>query len=112
MAEVPPLLRPPGFVHPARSTAGLHGSESHRRALQIAGRKQSRSWQLDDFHRFKLSYLVRQRHFPRRLANFIRYRRERGRVAMVGYFPIVLGIEVFGRCNLRCPGCPTGRRLP
>ena len=82
MAELRrPQLRAPGFAPPPRDAAEWRGSESHRRALAIARKQWSRSWQLDAFHRVKLAYLVKQRHFPRRLANFLRYRRERGRVA-------------------------------
>src|SRR5262249_17520576 len=64
------------------------------------------------FHLLKLRFVLRQRRFASRAANYLLYRLERSRRAHVHYLPPAIQLEANGSCNLRCPGCVTGLGLP
>jgi MoaA/NifB/PqqE/SkfB family radical SAM enzyme len=89
------------------------GSEVHREMLDVAnphslGWRGYRNRYFDDYRLLKIRFMASQRGFPRRLANYVTFRAERGRVARVHYFPVYLTIDANSTCNLRCPGCATG----
>jgi MoaA/NifB/PqqE/SkfB family radical SAM enzyme len=106
------------FASPAVDPEKARNSELHRVMLRVAfppRGKRFREWRpagLDRFHRMKMGFLLRQRHFVPRLLNYAIYRLERYRVANVHYFPPVVQVEANLACNLRCPGCVTGLKLP
>jgi hypothetical protein len=88
----------------------------HRRALRLlestGGRPPLfRPPSLDGLRRAKAAFMASQRRVPRRLANYLVYRAERGRVARVRYFPPMGVVESSRGCNLRCPRCATGLGL-
>lgn len=91
-------------------------SSEHMLRIAFGGRgkteRRRRGSGFDAFHRLKLRFLVSQRHFALRLANYALYRLERQRLSKVHYAPPVVGLESNGRCNLSCPSCITGLRLP
>lgn len=108
-----------GFVPLEFPLERYRGSPLHERARLAAQPRVSDSYWLqyrsrvtDRYHRLKLEYLLRQRHFPLRAANFVVYLVERGRVSRVHYIPPVVSLDPSSSCNLRCPGCTTGNATP
>jgi hypothetical protein len=90
------------------------GSPAHREACSAAVPRFRGDWKryrrsyFDRFRLLKLAYLVTRRGFPRRFWNLLVFLVERGRVARVHYFPVVMMVDPIDSCNLRCPGCTTG----
>ncbi|MCU0915742.1 MAG: radical SAM protein [Planctomycetes bacterium] len=70
--------------------------------------KRGRVAHLSALRRCKLRFMIAQRGFPGRLANALRWLRERKRAEEVHYLPPAAVIEAMNGCNLRCPECATG----
>lgn len=105
-----PFGQPRADIPPEHLT---RGSAIHREALSLLDGRHGRDFQfrpsrVDPLRRLKMGFVLRQRHFPARLANYLLYRAERGRLPVVHYFPPTVAVESDAACNLRCPGCSTG----
>ena len=90
------------------------GSELHRESLRIAfpDRHGMERWirrqRLDAFHRLKLRFAIRQKHFLPRLLNYLAFSRQKLRAPRVRYLPPSIQIETGRYCLLKCPGCEVG----
>ncbi|MBK7644703.1 MAG: radical SAM protein [Planctomycetes bacterium] len=93
----------------------VRGTQFHRRMLDIALPRTSWRFSLRDklsrrgMH--KLFHIFVRHHGARRIANFVRYLRQRERVVEAGYMPPLVALDLSNRCNLKCPGCATGLGL-
>ena len=73
-----------------------------------ADKRRWRLKKLDKFHQLKLLYFIRQKYSFSRLVNFITYKREAHKKAVVNYLPPSVQIESSTGCALQCPGCLIG----
>lgn len=96
----------------------LLGSPQHLRALAVYEPALRGRWRLyrrryfDRFRFTKLRWIARQRRFLPRAWNFLMYLAQRDHASRVAYSPPVVNLELVNVCNLRCPGCTTGRSSP
>ena len=74
--------------------------------------KRGRAVHLSAFRLRKLRFMVAQRGFFGRMANTLRWLRERKKTDAVHYLPPAVVIETMNGCNLRCPQCATGTSDP
>ncbi len=108
-----------GYAAPLAPPDAYRGTELHLRMAALFGDARPRGlWRryravyFDRFRIRKIGWMIRQRGALRRVANFLVYLVERGRVARVHYGPVNASIEPGNFCNLKCPGRVTGGRNP
>jgi hypothetical protein len=114
MGEHSEVVRLDTFAPPVVAAEEVLGTPFHQEMLRIAYPNRAgsdrgvRSKRLDRFHWMKIRYIVRQKHFFSRLANYLTYRREAMRADVVHYLPPGIQLETGKNCLLGCPGCVVG----
>ncbi len=89
----------------------------HLKILKELGLKDSnvkgfRPFKLDSYHILKLIYIVTRKNYYSRLINLYKWLYDRNRSILLNSYPLVITFESSVSCNLACPNCVNGARLP